>query len=593
MIRHYFHALGDRWANLHPFVRFVLLSAALAGLGWPLLKPGYQGFKTWRMQRNLEAARKAIAELRMDDARDLSLTVLRAGDPRLEAYQILEKATAALRNPMHGDIARALMAHPQSTDEDRLNGFRGIATEVALGLLGQTWTTLPAGCQQDRRFALVFADRLIAERRLSEAASVLLAVPESARDSAVQRRLILVLIGSGKREGYDEAQRRIASQLPASADAPDFGEWLGLLETLPVPSLQAKLLAPLRGLLEQPAGAHAARRDLILARIDYAANFSHAARILDATCDRWQERDPLALADFLGDLGLYQRLLLTFPPRSIQSHPALFRHLLEAMERCEAWDSMLDLLDARGNLIPKFEELAHRALAAAKNGDLANRAASWAAAMADAKASASPGAYLKIQRIALATGMTEEAEQAMVAAIQLGRGPLPLYTELKPLLTSLARQGRDNTLLEICASYLAFEPGNPVLLTQFAYLACLNNVVEPKTILKAMHALAAGFPKDLTIQCVLATAYLCDGRPAEAAAVLDPLELEPAKLTPGFRAAYMTTQVLTQRMPRDDPRITGFPWKSAQPCERKKFTDLLRDSDLQQTDPAAPQSPSE
>ena len=551
MIRHYFHALGDRWANLHPFVRFVLLSAALAGLGWPLLKPGYQGFKTWRMQRNLEAARKAIAELRMDDARDLSLTVLRAGDPRLEAYQILEKATAALRNPMHGDIARALMAHPQSTD------------------------------------------RLSAERRLSEAASVLLAVPESARDSAVQRRLILVLIGSGKREGYDEAQRRIASQLPASADAPDFGEWLGLLETLPVPSLQAKLLAPLRGLLEQPAGAHAARRDLILARIDYAANFSHAARILDATCDRWQERDPLALADFLGDLGLYQRLLLTFPPRSIQSHPALFRHLLEAMERCEAWDSMLDLLDARGNLIPKFEELAHRALAAAKNGDLANRAASWAAAMADAKASASPGAYLKIQRIALATGMTEEAEQAMVAAIQLGRGPLPLYTELKPLLTSLARQGRDNTLLEICASYLAFEPGNPVLLTQFAYLACLNNVVEPKTILKAMHALAAGFPKDLTIQCVLATAYLCDGRPAEAAAVLDPLELEPAKLTPGFRAAYMTTQVLTQRMPRDDPRITGFPWKSAQPCERKKFTDLLRDSDLQQTDPAAPQSPSE
>ena len=583
MIRPFFLPFGDRWANLHPFLRFVLLSATLAGLGWLVMKPCYLGFKTWRMQRNLSAARQAIAELRMDDARDLSLTVLRAGDPRLEAYQILEKATAALRNPMHGDIARALMAHPQSTDEDRLTGFRGIATEVALGLLGQSWTTLSAEYQQDRRFALVFADRLIAERRLSEAASVLLAVPEATRDGAVQRRLIMVLIGSGKREGYDEAQRMIATQMPAAAPA-DIREWISLLESIPVPSLQTKLLAPLRGLLEKPAEPDAAHMDLMLTRIDYAANFAQAAKILNAAIARWQERDPVALAEFLADLGLYQRLLETFPPESVYAHPELFHRLLEAMERCEAWENAIRLLDTRGSLIPKFEELAHRALAAYKTTDAAFRSTAWAAAMADAKASASPGAYLKIQRLARDAGMTEEAEQAMVAAIQLGRGPLPLYTELKPLLSSLARQGRDNTLLEICASYLAFEPGNPVLLTQFAYLACLNNVVEPKTILKAMHALAGGFPKDLTIQCVMATAYLCNGQVAEAATTLDRLDLDPAKLTPGFRAAYLTTQVLTQRIARDDASITGFPWKSVLPCERKKFNDLIRDTDPQRLD---------
>ncbi|KAB2643059.1 MAG: hypothetical protein DVB26_00605 [Verrucomicrobia bacterium] len=576
MIRSFFQALDDRWANLHSCMRLVLLSGVLAGLGWLVMKPCYQEFKAWRMQRNLAAARQAIAEQRMDDARDLSLTVLRAGDSQLEAYQILEKATAALRNPMHGDIARALMAHPQSTDEDRLNGFRGVAAEVALGLLGQAWTTLSAECRQDRRFALVFADRLITERRLSEAASVLLAVPETARDGTVQRRLIQVLIGSGNREGYDEAQRMIASQMPTNAADAELREWLTLLESIPVPSLQAKLLAPLRGLLEQPAATDAARLNLLLTRIDYAANFSQAAQLIDAAIGRWKERDPVALAGFLGDLGLYQRLLDTLPPESVQAHPELFHRLLQAMEHCAAWKSAIELLNKQGERIPKFEELAHRAIAIASSADATTRATAWADAMADAKASASPGAYLKIQRLASDAGMTGEAEQAMVAAIQLGRGPLPLYAELKPLLNSLARQGRDNTLLEICASYLSFEPGNPVLLTQFTYLACLNHVINPKTILKAVQALAGSFPKDLTIQCVMATAYLCDGQANEAAATFDRLELDPANLTPGFRAAYLTTQVLTERIAGDDPRITEFPWKSTQPCERKKFNELLR-----------------
>jgi len=582
----FFQALGDRWANLHFCVRFVLLSAALAVIGWLVMKPCYQEFKAWRMQRNLTAARQAIAEQRMDDARDLSLTVLRAGEPRLEAYQILEKATAALRNPMHGEIARALIAHPQSTDEDRLNGLRSLATEVALGLLGQTWTTLSAECRQDRRFALVFADRLIAERRLSEAASVLLAVPEAARDSTVQRRLIQVLIGSGNRDGYDEAQRMIATQMPASTADAELREWLTLLESIPVLHLQEKLLAPLHGQLEQPAAANAARLDLLLKRIDYAANFAQAAKIIDAAIGRWQERDPVALADFLGDLGIYQRLLDSFPPESVQAHPEMFHRLLEAMEHCAAWQSANELLDKHGELIPKFEELAHRALITSHTADATTRAAAWAAAMADAKASATPGAYLKIQRLAKDAGLSEEAEQAMVAAIQLGRGPLPLYAELKPLLSSLARQGRDNTLLEICASYLAFEPSNPVLLTQFAYLACLNNVISSKTILKAMHTLADGLPKDLTIQCVMATAYLCDGQANEAAATFDRLELDPDKLTPGLRALYLTTQVLTRRIARDDPRISGFAWKSTQPCERKKCHDLLRDTQPERLDAA-------
>jgi len=574
MIRSLIEAGWDRWANIHPLLRFLILTGAAALLGLVTVKPGYRAFKAWRVEHNMMAARKAVEEVRMDDARDLSLTVLRAGDPRIEAFRILEKATASLRDPIHGDIALALLTHPQSTDADRLNVFRGIAPDVALGLLGQIWTTLPAECQLDPRFATAFADRLLADHRLSEAASVLLAVPEAARTQALELRLIRVLIGSGKGEGYGEAQRRIAAKMPA-ADA-DLAEWLDLLEEIPALSLRADLLDPVRKVLENPPSGGEGRMALMLARMDYAANFAECGAVLDSAISHWRERDPKCLADFLAKLGLYQRLQDTFPTACLETHPELFPRLLEATEKTGAWEHAVSLLDEHGEALPKFEELAHRALAAAKTADTAARVVAWNAAMADAKTCPKPTAYLTLHRLARDGGMQDEAEQALVAAIRLGRGPLPLYAELKPLLSSLARQGRDRILLEICACYLAFEPGNPVLLTQFAYLACLNNAVEPKTILKAMQALAPGYPKELTIQCVLATAFLCDGQPAKAAATLDPLRLDPAELSPGYRAAFLTTQALNHRIPKSDPSITDFPWKSLQPCERKKFSELLR-----------------
>ena len=201
MIRNLINAVWDRWANLHPFVRFLLAAVLLGAVGLFAVKPAYRVFRAWRLERNLVAAQAAVEEVRMDEARDLSLTVLRAGDPRIEAFRILEKSTASLRDPRHGDIARALMFHPEGSDEDRLKGFRGIVVEAPLGMLGQVWGSLPAGCQRDARFATVFADRLLAERRFNEAASVLLGVAEAARGQEVEQRLARVLIGSGEAGG--------------------------------------------------------------------------------------------------------------------------------------------------------------------------------------------------------------------------------------------------------------------------------------------------------------------------------------------------------------------------------------------------------
>jgi len=526
------------------------------------------------MQRNLRAARTAVTEQSMHEARDRSLAALRSDDNCLEAFRILEKATASLRDPWHSEIARALLSHPESSDADRLVAFRAITPEVPLGLLKQAWSNLPAACRQDLRFVTAFADRLISEDCCKEATLVLLALPQATRTPAVSRRLIRILILSGKPTGYDEAQRLIAGEFPTVGE--ELPEWLDLLEEIPVMNLQPDLLEPALQMLAKPACGEMARAALMLVRVDYASHFSRRAEIIRDAIGRWKVPAPEALARFLGDLGLYQLLLDTLPNERVKGHPGLLARLLEAIAHCEAWERAIPLLDECGDLLPKFEQLAHRAVAAAKTGDAAASVRAWSDARGEAKISPLPDAFLTLHRIMRDASMGKEAEQAMVEAIRRGRGPLPLYASLKPLLNSLAQQGHDKTLLEICAIYLPFESANPVLITQLAYLASLDQTIEPKVILAAMEHLAKGFPKEVPIQCVLATAYLCDGQFAMAAETLDRMELDPDKLCAGYRATYLATQVLTYRIDVDDPRITQFPWKSLLPSESRRFSSLIR-----------------
>ena len=573
MIRNLFNAAWDRWANLHPLVRFLLAAGVLAGIGLVGGKPAYRVFKSWRLERNLSAAREAVKDVRMDEARDLSLTVLRAGDPRIEAFRILEKSMDSLRDPRHADIARALISHPEGSDGDRLNGFRAMVREAPLGLLGQGWSSLPKDCQKNPDFAILFAQRLNAEKRLNEAASVLLGVPEKSRTTAGERELIRVLIRSGKREGYDEAQRRISMQWPDSGEG--VAGWLEVLEEIPPVSLRPEWLGRVKSALERPGAADPARAALALARIEYAANYPGRAGVLERTISRWKDEVPEALAGFLRDLGLNRLLLETFPAESVARHPGLFPLVLEALQRSEAWDQVGRLLDEDGGGLPKSERLAQRALLAMKSGDSAGVVREWNEAMGEARSVTTGNPFLPLYQFARDAGMEGEASQAMLEAIRYGRGPLPLYEDLKFLLNQLAREGRENSLLEICAIYMSFEPGNPALLAQYAYLACLNNLAAPKDVLKAMEPLAKAFPKQLPIQCVLATVYLGDNQPAKAAEVLDPFKLDAASLAPGYRATFLASQLLNGRIPKNDPQIADFPSKSLLPSERRKFNEWI------------------
>jgi hypothetical protein len=479
-----------------------------------------------------------------------------------------------LRDPQLVEVARLLLSHPDGSDEDRLIGFRAIAAEAPTGLVGQTWGELPARCQQDPRFLTILAKRSIAERRLDELKPVLQALPESARTLAIERCEIEILIARGKLADAVQAQQRI-SRMMASGGA-GLAEALDLLEKIPVLNLRANALIPARRVLESATAGDPARKSMMLARLDYATDFSRRTAILDAAVERWADRAPIAVARFLLDVGLFQRLLANWPLDQVGEIPGLLPLLLKAALRSGSWAHLGALIDAHGQQLPKFVESAYRAVLAAKKGDAEMQQRAWNEALLEANQSNPTPAFLKLNRLAKEADMPGEAEKAMLAAIRTGRGPLPLFADQRPLLESLARQGRDRTVLEVCAIYLLFEYGNPVLLTQFAYLACLSELAAPKLIIEAMQALAKDYPAELHLQLVIATALLVDGQATQAWKILEPLELDSTKLPVGFRAMILAARVQNGFLAANDPQITDFPWQILQPAERSQFGKWIR-----------------
>jgi hypothetical protein len=213
-----------------------------------------------------------------------------------------------------------------------------------------------------------------------------------------------------------------------------------------------------------------------------------------------------------------------------------------------------------------------------KQADTTTGNDAWKAATAEAKTDTKNVALLKIHHVAVNASIDEFAISAMLDAIRVGRGPLPLFKDQKALCRALSDKNQDLTLLEVCAIYLNFEPSNPVLLTQYAYLACINDVIEATQLLPPLKLLAQAFPSELPIHATLTTAHLCAGQPELAAEVLAPFESETQEMNPTFRVVFLVTQVMTGKIPANDPQIQSFPWNALLASEQQKFSLLIRNT---------------
>jgi len=574
-----FERLRAVWADLHPWWRVALVLCVAGAVGYASALPAYRTFKDWRMERNLKAAALALEEERMQQARDLSLTVLQSGNPAIEAMRILEESSAVLGDPRHHDIARALIEHPEGADTDRLKGFRAIVMELPLGHVGRVWANLPDDLQKQPEFAAAFSQRLRSEGLLREAGGVILDIPRTKRDPVARRELARVLIASGRDEGLTQAQRLLAEGIGQDGSE-EIDPWLAVLEEIPPGRLMPAALGAVGALPDESAAGDApahARRALAAVRVAWArADDAARGRMIDETVAAWLGDGRAHLARLLHDLGEDERLLAAIAPRDGADDAGMARTMWQSAMRAGDPELASAWLDAAGPMLPAHELAARRAMVAASAGKSTESQLAWRSAVDAAGEAATARELLDVHRLAASAGNPEASTLAMVAAIRKGRGPLPLYEAQRGLIESLTSQGRDQLVLEICSIYLSLDPWNPVLLVQYAYLASLHGTVGPERLLPPLEAMANALPGQLPVHTTLATVLMTANRPAEAAAVLEPFDMGNAQLSPSFKIVHLVSEVMNGRMAADDPAIASFPWSALQPVERRKFSALIR-----------------
>jgi len=577
MLRNRLDSLRSFWANLNPFLRFLIAVGLIGGVGLLTARPAYREFKKWRMDRNLTAAGRAVEESRMQEARDLSLAVLRAGSPDIEAFRILEKSTAALGDPRHQDVAHALISHPDGTESDRYTGFLGIVMDAPLSQVGYAWASLPEDLRTEEKFALAFSRRLHEEMRLNEALQVILAVPKEKQNTSLRQTIARILIATSKREGIREAQRMIADGI--AKDPESTTSWLDVFEEIPFAGLVIDVLPPIRDSLIQNSHSSPGRLLLARTRISLASLDDADKRnaLIQEAIGKSRQSSPVPLARLLADLGLHDLLYQNFPPDSNNLDPDLLEIIIQSALETSDWKTLTTWLDSHGKSLAPYQVAAYRTIIAHHAADTQAATIAWREAIDAAKRTPKPShTLLKLHKIATKAGLTSQAETAMIDAIRTRKGPLPLYDAQRDLIQSLSQSGKDKTMLEVCAIYLTLEPANPMLLTQYAYLACVHEIVDPARLMPPLEALSAAFPNELPIHAALATVLLAQERYAEASAALAPFDLANRELSPNFLIVHLATEILNGRLSPTDDAVARFPWSSLQPAERKKFASLVR-----------------
>jgi len=174
-----------------------------------------------------------------------------------------------------------------------------------------------------------------------------------------------------------------------------------------------------------------------------------------------------------------------------------------------------------------------------------------------------------------AGGHAENAvDNAWVAAIRLGWGPLPLFSDLLPVYNSLLSKGRTEDLLAMFRVMVRFEPSNPDLMNNFCYLGLLHGLMTPAQVIETMtklcdHEDQPGYYSTLML------AEMMNGQAAAALARLPEFEYDPGVSKALKIALEGTARVLAGETQKGSALLAKVDWRGLTPQEKILFRDLL------------------
>lgn len=565
--------IHEFWANLHPVVRWLLVGAMVAGLIVAGARPAYRRVRVWYSDRNVEEAERAIAAGDATRARDRAMAALQLDAGRFDAIRVLGQAFPLLRDPNAPAVASALLADPRSSEDDRLRAFQTLVETAPVALLGSAWNEIGPERQQRLEFRLPFIRRLIDQTHYAEAIGLLRETGDLAAEPDLELQWVRLLVRAGEDEHWREAQDRARKAL--AARGPAAARLVGLLEEIPADKIDpacAQAAVEWAGL--QADLAVGAR--LAVAYLRQSALSAHPDEDRRATVEALNSTAPAEVVCWLVRHGHADEALGVVPPPAAAMSAAWFEARNQALVAAQRWDEWRENLDKAPPDAPRVELACDRAIAWERLGNTSRRNAEWNMALVEARGDLSRNAFLVLAERVERAGMIPQAEDAMVQAIMLGRGRIPLFQRLQPLVVSLSRQGRERELMLVMATLLGFEPGNPVLVTNHAYLACLFGTIEPAILRQRMEVIREKLPQAVPVRCVVAATWLADGNPGQAAEALRVDGVDWARSAAGYRAVYGATMTLVGRKDEADRVLVGLPWGELLPCERQFFDRMVR-----------------
>lgn len=474
-----FVRLQESWANLRIGVRVILLLLIL-GQGIVLFaRPLRATVRSFALERNSRLAEAALLAGDANEARFRSLTAIQSAPERLDLTRTLLKSMDRLNDPKRVQVAIILIAHPAATAADKQLALAILAGNAPLVLVGAAWEALSPAEQAVPAMIAPFARRLMDEGKSAQATLLLKDLDLTNPCDLVTRLLLDLLASQGSGEAWEECQdlliRRTQSSTTAGDAVPDWcvAGWRRVPQEFLRP--EALTAFPANG----PPHLNMLRRRFTLGREPLDLQDPETAGwIRHATA-----ADRLPLAVLLADGNQLDTALAI-----LEQAPGLtqdeYEWLRTSRLRTLDWRPWLDFLKSPVVAdIPQAWVKADLALAHFKLDEPKESKAAWNEALKLAASYAQAPGLTDLSRHVRQL-MPERSREAMLAAIRTPGEALPLFKDLKELMNSLEKSRRDKDLLDICRVYRGLEPGNPVAITRYAYLALLAGELSPSAAVR-------------------------------------------------------------------------------------------------------------
>ena len=553
-----------------------ILLSIIAAVGLSA-KPAYRAFRTYRIDKNLEAAREALRLQNWTLARDKARSVLYVREDQ-EAFLIFFEAVVETGEPVAFLAAREVIRNPKIAKEEKLKAVRALATQAPQVEAIKAFRYLDSSPEwADSRadliaamapFSLVRGEAAILEAGLRKA------MGSNNPSPAVRLALIQAIRAAPTPDRVAEARKHFGVLLANHSE-----EGLAALQALgDMPGGLApgpELTSDLPGWVSQQKAAETIHHLLALhPAIASAGNDS--THIFQEAINRFSRVDPGALGTWL-ILHKHEQQALDILKEPAKTRSDAYLALLHALLRLNRQEELKEALAHPPETADMVELNIVRAVLAANRGEDKAAKDAWGSAMDEAAYDTRRNRFILVARAAEKYGAREAAETAWLAAITSSWGPLPLYADIQPLLSSLASKGRSEDVHAICRNLVRFEDTNPVLLNNYLYLSLIHKTMAPSDAVPTLTRLTNEYPDLTQLNSSLMLAEMMAHRNQDAAALVPAMRASKG-ISPMMKDALEGTLLfLNDDLDGSRPLLDKVNWKAFLPQEQVAFNALLRD----------------